>query len=385
VPILVELSTWQLAWLGAWLLVGIVGLAFATNTRAASPETVRVAWATSAACASLGLVLGSPWLTAGVAWLAMSPWLSRTRLIHGHVQADGDASVAVLGGFVLPALQLLAMGLALVGVYRAALLIPSRVPWLAWLLLGMVAVHAADEAMRRSGRGWFRRYLADTNGYQQVSGAMGLTGNPVAMAAIGVLSIPVAWELGGWATLAIPALVLLVVSSRSRMALPTVAVVCAVVWWPSAGVTSAALSIPAALALLVGPSAIRRNWSPLGDPKLPIWAATAASVLRYPWLGLGLGGWWPIVGSGLGSTDGRIRWGHAHCEPLQVASEAGLPCLALVLGGLGTLIWRLVNAGDAVGVAGLIGLGLLSLTSFPIRTPAVMPWAAYAVARAVGA
>lgn len=123
------------------------------------------------------------------------------------------------------------------------------------------------------------------------------------------------------------------------------------------------------------------------DARIYIWEDAAHSAERY----------WPI-GSGMGTFDEVFqldesleniterRAGRAHNDYLEIAIEAGVPGLAIVLGWMllvGTLMLRLRRSSECwTGLAGasvLLVIALQSMTDYPLRSQAMLATASFAI------
>ena len=120
----------------------------------------------------------------------------------------------------------------------------------------------------------------------------------------------------------------------------------------------------------------------LADERVKVWLACVAAIRRWPLMGLGLGSFWPAIGMGFHEVRCPGRWMQAHNEPLQVAAESGLPAAACLVAGAFWLLVRSIASGAAVTAAALAVGMAFSLTYFPFRTPTLLPWVAWTLARA---
>lgn len=341
-----------------------------------------VRWFLAAHALGGGLLLTrleDPILALGFAGL----WLSPILIMWQRAPADGLL-------IAMPSLIALGVGLALL-IWMRDMILAGKASVLRISLLGACAVSLGKQAYDwivlrmtlRPGRLVTSPFILRV-GYV---GAVGSAGNPMhfgAMMALGVtLLISTATS---WWVLVIGALLGLgVLISRSRTALAAMVVTLLIIipWW-AAPVVGGFCILGCIVRMMPQPSAWWWFRSQLtGEPRWRIWRLTVSVIRMRPWIGVGLGAFHEAIGRHALSERAPGGATNAHCEPLTVAAECGIPTAAALTAWWA---WRFLGAASAGQLETAVGLGVLGLLAtfgFPIRWPATAPFAVYYGARAL--
>jgi len=271
----------------------------------------------------------------------------------------------------------------------------SERPWLWWLAVTggayagwMIMTPLPWQFLAGVGQG---RYAATIGNWNAAGTYFGITAT---LCLTAMLARPAPWRPGWPWLFAIPlaAALLLCMSTQSRSAftLTAVALVVGLIWGhrstmrPRRKRHAIMLALPLTLAIMtiayVGADALFPRYRALSADSLSRWDIVTVYwnyALEEPLWGWGPGSFFEVNQARLtmATAPGFWSFGAAHNAPIQIALEAGLPALLLIIAGAAAIardvVWRPWGTQD-IGLAGALAIALgASLVDIAWNVPAL--------------